>query len=162
MLWLSEHGYKVKMIEAFDYQRFSREGKEYIYSEFGTEIGRSQEKHADIAQGVLLSKKLICKSIWTKKIPELNNIKELLKSNYLVICNVNAAKLNQQDGYEGHFVIVKGFDEDYLEIHDPGLPPYKDRIVDNEVFNEAWSFPNQNARNIKAIKLHRNKILFEG
>lgn len=154
MLWLANHGYTVKVIESFNYLRFSQEGKNYIYSEFGEEVGKAQQEHADIDQGVQLAKQFISKSLWTDRVPDVEEIKNLLKEKYLVICNVNTAKMNNKNGYAGHFVVVKGFDDNHLALHDPGLPPSRERIVEDDTFNDAWGFPNEKARNIKAIKLH--------
>ena len=153
MLWLAKDGFDIKIIEAFNYQRLSEEGKDYIYSEFGEEVGKAQEEHAEIAQGVDLAKQLISKSLWTNEIPELKDIRDLLKKGYLIICNVNTAKINKEDGYVGHFVVLKGFDDNNLIFHDPGLPPHEEKIINNELFEASWAFPNVKAKNIKAIRL---------
>ncbi len=152
-LWLSELGYLVKDIEVFDYKRFVTEGTIYIYKEFGEEVGKAQEMHADMKQGVVLAKKLIERSLWTKEIPTLQEIKTLLNKGYLVICNINAQTVNNKQGYVGHFVVVKGFDDNQLILHDPGSPPQENRKINYESFEKAWAYPNEKAKNLMAFKL---------
>lgn len=153
LLHLSNIGYEIKIIEAFDYKRFSQEGSKYIYSEFGNEVGRSQEEHADIQQGMSLAGNLIKKGLCTNQIPQIKDILNFLDNGYIVICNINSAKLNNKDGYVGHFVVVKGYKDTQIILHDPGLPPLENRLIDFNSFQLAWAFPNDTAKNIKAVKL---------
>ena len=66
--------------------------------------------------------------------------------------NVNAAVLNGEQGYVGHFVVVTGFTDRELILHDPGLPPQPERVVDFKTFEAAWAYPNQEAKDIYAFR----------
>jgi uncharacterized protein YvpB len=70
-----------------------------------------------------------------------------------VICLINSQKLNNKQGYVGHFVVVKGIEDDNLIIHDPGFPPIENRKISYVSFEKAWSAPDENAKNILAFKL---------
>lgn len=155
LLWIASLGYEVKDIELFDYEKFVHEGVSYIYKEFGEEVGDAQENHADMQQGIILSKKLLEKNLWEKRMPNIEDIKKFLDEEYLVVCNVNAAKLNDKEGYVGHSTVMKGYTDKEFVLHDPGLPPQENRKVKFEDFEAAWAYPNENAKNIMAFKLNK-------
>lgn len=153
LLWLQERGVEVKIIEIFDYKKFAQFGGQYLIDEYGEEVGRAQIEHGDIEQERGLAKEFIKKMAIKKSIPTIDDLKNLLTQEYLVICNVNSRRLNNKEGYSGHFIVVKGFDDKYLFLHDPGLPPFKNRLVDFNLFENAWAYPNYKAKNIIALKL---------
>jgi hypothetical protein len=152
ILWLKNKGMKVKVIEIFDFKKFVKKGGQYIIDEFGATVGQEQIDHSDIAQEQVLAMNYIKKVSIEKRIPTISELRTLLENGYLPICNVNSEKLNRKEGYTGHFVIVKGYDEHGFVIHDPGLPPLKNRKVTNNEFDQAWAYPDEKAKNIIAIK----------
>lgn len=48
--------------------------------------------------------------------------------------------------------MVTGFDDKNLYVHDPGLPPFENRKVPNEIFLKAWAYPADSSKNLKAFK----------
>lgn len=71
----------------------------------------------------------------------------------MIICLVNSQKFENSKGYVGHFVVVKGYNEKSLIIHDLGLPALENRIVYNDIFEKAWADPTKDTKNMIAIKL---------
>jgi uncharacterized protein YvpB len=59
-------------------------------------------------------------------------------------------------GYSGHMIVVTGYDDDGIYIHDPGLPPMENKFVRFEEFEKAWAYPDRKARNIMAFKYKKN------
>lgn len=153
LLWLQENGFEVKNIEVFDHGRFASEGGKYLVNFFGKEVGEIQIEHSDINQEMAYAKEFIKKIQPIVKIPTIHDIRQLLEDGYLVVCNVNSHALNNEAGYAGHFVVVKGFDNNTLIIHDPGLPPAENRKVDFAAFERSWAYPNEDAKNIMAFRL---------
>lgn len=115
------------------------------FSIFGAE-------NSDLEQEINFAKTFIQKIGIEKRIPEIDDIKKLLEDGYLVICNVNSYMLNNKERYTGHFVVVKGFSDTDLILHDPGLPPQENRVVDFATFEKAWAYPDEVAKNIMAFK----------
>lgn len=152
LLWLQEQGVEVKDIEPFDFARFIEEGGEYLVDEFGEEMGRAQIEHSDIEQERGLSREFIKRVDVEKRVPSMEDIKELIRDGYVVCCNVNSAKLDGKEGYCGHFVVAKGFDETGFIVHDPGLPPMENMTISFEVFEMVWAYPNEQAKNIMAFR----------
>jgi hypothetical protein len=150
--WLQDQGFEVHDVEAFDYERFVQEGEDYLIETFGQEVGGAQIMHSDIDRERLLAQDFLAKVKVEKRVPQRSEIEEYLQNGYLVVCNINAAALNNTTGYIGHFVVVTGFDNDSLRLHDAGLPARENRIVSKEQFEKAWAYPNDTAKNFVAVK----------
>ncbi len=154
LIWLAKRGViKIKVIELFDYKKFIRFGEQYLINEFGEEVGKLQIKHSNIEQEKKIAKKFISIIDISKKIPTIKDIENLLAQNYIIIVNVNAKKLNNKNGYAGHFIVIKGFNDKNFYIHDPGPPSHKNLLVKFNLFEKAWMYPNKKAKNIIALKL---------
>lgn len=152
MLWLKNNNFDVKNIEVFDYKKFIESPAQYLIDTYGKEVGEAQIKHSDLSQEIEYAKEFLRKISTENRIPTLDDIKKLLSNGYLVGCNVNSYALNKKLGYAGHFVIIKGFNNNELVIHDPGLPPRENRVVDSDTFEKAWAYPNELAKGIMAFR----------
>jgi len=157
LVWMKGLGFMVKDIEDFDYAAFSRAGETYLLETFGEEVGREQIVHTgNLSQEMELARQFVESHLAEKRIPAVEEIIELLRQGYLVTCNVNARTLNSKEGYVGHFIVVKGVTDRSLIVHDPGLPALKNRDVDLALFERAWAYPNDTARNIVAFRLDKS------
>ena len=146
-------GFDVIVREDFDSQQFIEKGEEYLKEKFGKEVAREQIKHSDIDQEREIAKEYV-KLFGTKGIPaSLDELKSLLDSDYLIIANVNSKALNNKEGYVGHFVVIYNYDDTYLYLHDPGLPPQEARKVSFVQFLKAWEYPDEDAKGIMAFTL---------
>lgn len=152
LLWLTENGFTVHNVETFSYEDFAHLGGEYLLEYFGQKVGQEQIGHSDIDQEIGFAKAFTQNISSEIRIPGIVDLQQSLDDGQLPCCNVNSRKLNNKDGYSGHFVVITGYDDDNLTIHDPGLPPQKDRIVSKELFEQAWAYPSDKAKNFFAIK----------
>ncbi|MFZ2193045.1 MAG: hypothetical protein WAV31_02275 [Candidatus Moraniibacteriota bacterium] len=156
LIWLQEKGVEVKNIEMFDYEKFIQLGGKYLIEEYGEEVGKRQIENSDIEQEKKLSKKFIEIINTERRIPNIDDIKQLLLDDYLIITNINSRILNNRYGYTGHSVVLKGFSGEEFIINDPGgAPGIENRKVDFELFEKAWGYPNEKAKNIMAFKLKK-------
>jgi len=152
---LKKIGFDVINMEDFNYGRFSREGNKYLIEKFGKEVGESQIKHSDILQERRIAKEFVKVFGEETTLPAITDIKKLLRKGYLVVCNVNSKALDDKGGYTGHFVLVFGFDGENLYLHDPGLPPRKNRKVPIKRFIKAWAYPSAREKNLQAFRLDK-------
>ncbi|MCX6764089.1 MAG: peptidase C39 family protein [Candidatus Nealsonbacteria bacterium] len=157
LIWLQDHGIEVRDVEVFDYEKFIKFGGKYLIDKYGEEVGESQIEHSDIEQERKIAKDFIKKIPIEKRIPTMNDLKNFLSQGYLIICIVNSRKLNNEPGYSGHFVVLKGFDDEYFFIHDPSFPTSPHRLVKFSFFENAWAYPNDEAKTMVALKL-KNKM----
>ncbi|MDB5161208.1 MAG: hypothetical protein JWO96_588 [Candidatus Saccharibacteria bacterium] len=152
LTWLATNGYTVINVESFDYAKFMAEGSVYMQELWGREVVAEQVKHSDIPMAQSDVPAFLENVNIQNDIPNIHQIRSYLRDGYLVICNVNARKLNMKPGFVGHSVLVIGEDEDNLLIHDPGLPPLENRKVIDSLFEQAWADPNDSAKSLAAIK----------
>jgi hypothetical protein len=154
LLNLIKMGFDITVIEGFDGRDFVINGEDYLVRAFGKETSSWQIKNSNITREQKYYNQLFKSGADIKcDIPMLNNIKSFLDKGYLVQATVNSKKLNGKDGYTGHSVLVFGYDNNGLNLHDPGLPPKENRFVTFDDFIDAWAYPNDTAKNLIAIKL---------
>lgn len=146
-------GFDVIDIDDMDNKKFIEEGGQYLINKYGKEVGEKQIERSDIKQEIRLMKKYEKYGKHKIQMPTFKMLEELLDQGYLVVCNINAYKLNDKPGYAGHFVVTYGYRSKNLHLHDPGLPAMENRIVSYEQFKKAWDYPNENARNLMAFRL---------
>lgn len=152
---LHEMGFDIKDIDAFDIERFVKIGKDYLLEKYGQKVANAQEKMSDLDQERRLYKEYQKLNIHEERLPDLKDIFDLIGKHYLVGSNINTYKLDNLEGYSAHSVVIFGYDENYLYMHDPGLPPRKNREVNFKQFNKAWEYPNKEARNLIGFKLSK-------
>ena len=150
---LSSMGYKTILIESFDYKQFILQGKDYLINEYGQVTANWQIKNSNIKKEQkdyieLLSSDAIIKN----KEPLQKDIKTFLDSGYLVKATVNSKKLNNLPGYTGHSILIIGYDNNGLYVHDPGPIAQRNRYVLTNAFEQAWASPNIKAKELIAIK----------
>ena len=152
MIELKRMGFDVVNMEDFDYERLANDEGKYLLYKYGKEVGQAQINNSDIKQERKFAKKFVEFFGNPKKLPKIDDIKSLVNKGYLVCANVNSRALNNKKGYVGHFVIIFGYDKEGLLLHDPGLPPLKNRKVSLKRFMKAWAYPDSGLQNLQAFK----------
>lgn len=153
LLWFKENGYDVKRICLFNYVYFVKLGADYIIREYGQETADWQTKNSNIPEEMKRAEKLIASVDIERREPTSNDIRAMLGDGYLVRLLVNSNKLKGVSGYTGHSVVVFGYDDNGVIMHDPGLPPLPNRRVSWKKLESAWAYPNPAAKELDAIKL---------
>lgn len=152
-IWLMENGFEIKLMEEFSYEAFAERGKEYLAEKCGLEVADAQEANSDLPAEQKLAEEFIKKGGEVEfRIPQWNDLENLLKDGYLIICNINASQLYQHPGYSGHFVVPVEIGPNHILIHDPGLPPAPSIKVPRAIFEKAWGYPTESEKNIVAIR----------
>lgn len=152
LITVRQMGFEIIDMDGFDIEAFVKDGGTYLEKEYGKEYADAQVAHSDIPAEQANYAAYQALGIHQKVIPTLADIKKFLDKGYLLICNVNAKALNNKPGYEGHFVVMIGYDNTHLYLHDPGLPPQENRMVTVDQFMKAWEYPNQKTRNLTAFR----------
>lgn len=81
-------------------------------------------------------------------------IKEQISNSKLVIATVNRNKLQNKEGYKGHFILIKGFTDDAFICNDALLG--EDMLIPFKTFIDAfyyinWEIPEDKTEYIKDI-----------
>lgn len=152
MLWLSERDYQIIVKTTFNYREFASKGNDYLVERMGEKVAKAQIEHSNITQEQKLAEQLLTKVKVENEVPNFYDIRSLINEGFIVTCNVNSRALNNLDGYSGHFIVVKGYDDNGFYIHDPGPPPIANRYVTDEQYDKGWAYPTKESRDILAIK----------
>lgn len=152
ILWLKSLELDAYIVSNFDYDRFVALGADYLIEYSGKEVGDAQIANSDIAQERRFAKQACKTELIKHRVPKIEELCKILDRGYLLICNVNSRALNGRPGYIGHFVLVYDYTDDSLLLHDPGPMPKPSRTVPFNVFENAWAYPDKNAKDYIAIK----------
>lgn len=151
---LHKMGFEIVDIDDFDISKFIKLGDKYLIQKYGSFVAKEQKTHSNISRERKIYREYLSLGLHQQRIPKVEEINDLLQKGYLVICNLNAQTLNRKAGYIGHFVVIFGIDDKYVYIHDPGLPPIKNRKITHKDFIQAWAYPDAQANNILAFRLN--------
>jgi hypothetical protein len=153
LLWFMEHDYEVVHMSLFDYRRFASEGGTYMLEALGERIAKWEiELMADMSLEQIRAFWLAQSGNWVQRTPTLDDIYSFLDNGYLLRALVNMRALNDEQGYHGHAVVVKGYTENEIIVHDPGLPARPDRHVPIPTFLSAWINQETHSEKLDAIR----------
>ena len=155
LVWFKEHDYDVKHIELFDFNAFIDHPREYMIENNGEEAGVWGYEHTNVSVEIERMKKMMTANIVEQRIPTFDDMKRYIDEGYLIRITVNCRKLDGEEGYVGHAVVVTDYNEKYITFHDPGLPAIPNRQVTYEEFEAAWADPTAQVKELDAIKLVR-------
>jgi hypothetical protein len=152
LIEMQKLGYNILIWEEFSYQELAVRGGAYLLERFGVEKGQAQIDHCDLAYEMANARELEAVVNARRGLPGWEDMAQLVREGYLVVCNVNSRALNGEPGYNGHFVLIYRIDEDRMELHDPGPPAVESRTVMRSKFLRAWEYPSERERNLMAFK----------
>jgi hypothetical protein len=142
LTWLHEQRLDLTNVELMDNARFAAEGRTYIAELAGQEFADSHHRGLDLSAVQAQARTFVESVRCEVRIPTIDDVRRAVSEGCLVICNVNSRALNGREGYSGHYVVVKGFDEHGLIVHDPGPPGEPNRRVAFGSFESAWASPS--------------------
>ncbi|OIN86342.1 MAG: hypothetical protein AUJ12_06200 [Alphaproteobacteria bacterium CG1_02_46_17] len=122
---LTNMGLDLVIYSTFDNERFVSNPVEYMTEKYGETGCKNNIANSDMDQVLSQAKQLIAYSKEHKfqRYPMSHSAqidKDLLENGYLLAVWVNSSKLNKEDGYSGHFILVHGYENGMFIAHDPG------------------------------------------
>lgn len=141
MLNLAKLGYQVHWIEQFDYETFAKDPKAYLRTILDDEAFENQVSHTDLALEAKRMQEYIDKDLPLENRQSTNeDIKHFIDDGWLVHLEVNARPLAGKTGYDGHSILVTGYDDKEVIIQNPdgdnGNKP--NQHVSWELLDQAW------------------------
>jgi hypothetical protein len=119
--YLAERGFTIRMVEAFDYERYAKEGQSYLKTFLTPEDLEWYLKHTDLLDIKPLIPKFLKTVKHMKHSPQLSDIDTMLRQGFMVVPTLNSRILNNQSGYLKHAILIYDKKDDYYIAHDPGL-----------------------------------------
>lgn len=141
MISLSNLGFQTKWIEDFDHIQFSRNPELYLASILDEESLKWQIKHSDLAvEAKRMTDYIASGHTIEQRKGTKEDIIQLIDDGWLVRLEVNANTLAGRPGYDGHSILVIGYDDKDVAIHNPdgvnGNRP--SQITSWELLEKAW------------------------
>src|SRR5581483_3299184 len=151
VLQFKKLGLKTKFIEYFDYERYWKEGNDYISGIFSPEVAEYHLHRSNLPDVKHLIPEFLRQTGFKPRPATIEDIDKLLANGWLMAIDINSRTLNNRSGYSGHAVVVyKKEGQNYL-IHDPGLPPNPSRKVTRKKLLEAWQYAGKNNTSLIAV-----------
>ncbi len=154
---LQKLGFDIDYVSLFETKEFIDRGENYLTEFFGEEIAQAEKEHSDILKEQNRFRLFLKHTEPIHYLPTLSDIKSYINKDYVVIVNVNSRTLNNREGYNGHALLVIGYDNDHIIVHDPGLPPVPERKIPRELFTKAWTYRN-NLCSLVALRLQGDTL----
>lgn len=145
LVQMQRMGFDIRMIEAFDYERYNEEGRDYLKKFFTKEQYEWQIENSNILDLRPHIAEFLKHINYEKREPTLNDIDSMLDDGRLVFLTINSRALNDEEGYIDHAVLVIARDETTYTVHDPGGEPQANRIVDRDKLLAAMTSGNRSA-----------------
>lgn len=154
LIELDKMGLDIVMVEGFDGKDFIERGPEYLREVYAGETAEWQIENGDIDKERADYQELYDHGISVQqRIPTIGDIQKYMSDGYLVKVTLNSRRLKGLDGYLGHSVIVVSVDDESVILHNPGLPPTPNQKVTRKIFEAAWAYPNEGAKELIAMRL---------
>jgi hypothetical protein len=117
------------------------EGEAYIRKKYGPEAADKVLKLIDIDVVVNATKNAMKYDIFRVGILKLSEIEDNIRKGYVQLALIDWVKIiGAQKPYQGHMVIITGFDDDNIYIHNSGpMLAEANMKVKKELFMEAWN-----------------------
>lgn len=117
---LAKQGFDIRMIEAFDYPAYEKQGTEYLTTFFSPEELAWQLKHSNILEIQPMIPGFLKTVDYEMHSPTLADIDKMLIDDYLVFVTVNSQALNDKPGFSSHAFLVHSKEGDVYIGHDSG------------------------------------------
>ncbi len=154
--YLRSLGIDVLTITPFSYEDFVNDGVDYIRRLYGDEIAEWQQQNNDLIADAKMISELLPQLEIEKRDPNYGDILKFIQ-HYPVMVSIDSSITRGEDSYTGHFVIIRGCDNNGLYINDPGLPPRENVYIERELFEKAWSsFSGEDSKFLYPIVGYKN------
>lgn len=158
LAWFGENGYEVVHIDALDAPALASDPrKELLRSGFDAETIDYFFQISDFhAEAAAISRCINSGVVFEKRLPKISDIASGLQGGWLPIIFLDASVLTDEvrDGYQGHVVLVTGFDAEagtYL-VQDSGPPPHWDWEVPGEHILKSMRTPADSSGTVTLVR----------
>ena len=136
---LYDLGLEVKYYSKTDLEPFL-EGETFIRRHFGKDAEKIL-KYADLPVVMNSIRKSLKYRLFEKKVLSINDIESHIQDRHVPLVLIDHNKIiGKNDFYQGHFVVVTGFDEENIYYHESGPNnPQANKKIKKEIFSEAMN-----------------------
>lgn len=141
LLSLNELGFQTQWIEDFNHHKFAEDPESYLTTILDKDALDWQIKNSDLPKEADRIKQYLAKGLpLEQRKGTRQDIKDFLNNGWLVMLEVNENVIAGIPGYLGHVVLVVGYDDDNVTIHNPdgnnGNKP--NQVITWGLLEQAW------------------------
>ncbi|KKR87345.1 hypothetical protein A2875_02815 [Candidatus Gottesmanbacteria bacterium RIFCSPHIGHO2_01_FULL_46_14] len=140
----AKKGISIIQIEQVDYENMYRQEPEYLHKVVGEKNAQYYLTKSNIASVIPFVPDFLKHVHHETRRGTVEEIIDFLKEGGLVGVEVNSATLNNNPGFNLHYILLYDFDEKYITFHDPGLPPIEGRRITIEDLRKCYDYPGAN------------------
>lgn len=157
LIFLAKKGFEIVSIENFDHKQFAEFGNEYLRMIWSNEIFEEQKKHSNFKKEREWSRLFVKnKTIKHLRRPTtFSEIEKFFQKGYIVLVTITPFRSGKKMEYGRHIVVITDINKKTVTFHDPGLPPYENRVISRKDFQEALYFPYKEIASLIAVR-HSN------
>jgi hypothetical protein len=135
---LHKLGLEVQYFSTIDAQRFV-DDRSYFFDHYGNSAADFAEV-IDLDVVINSITEVVEKDLFENKKVEISEIESAIDKGSTPMLLINWNILAGEDSeYQGHLVVVTGYDEDHLYYHEPGpTDPEPHKKVEKQLFLDAW------------------------
>ena len=134
-------GLQVRWIEAFDHEAFAADPRGYLTKILDAEALEYQLAHSDLEKEASLMREYMELGLAIENRPATDDdVRKFIDDGWVARLEVNDRPLAGRDGFNGHSILVIGYDDNNVMIHNPdGINGNKPKqIVSWDLLNQAW------------------------
>jgi len=131
-----DFGLNTKCYAAGDFEKYLREGVNYIKKNYKN--WKTILKHIDVNLDMKFIREALKRKLLEMKKLQFDEIESFFKKGNIIMLAINTNVFKGKKGYVGHFVLITDIGNDYVEFHDPGLPPIPRRRESKDNFIQSW------------------------
>lgn len=152
--YLGLNNFDVKFVSTFDLRRFVGEKEKYMYEYFGKEAAEDQIVNSNMENAYADALSMIENTSIDidNRVPNIDDIKDLINDGFYLIPYINQRMFQADPGYVAHTIVVYGYSERGVRLHNPGPPATGASEVSWDLFMKAWSSPSEEARILFAVR----------
>lgn len=153
---MPSRGFETHIIWALDLSELNADPAAFLFRHYGPEVGKVTTANTDLNQLSVDAKLLAAsKSVSILQRPASRaDVVNLITEGFYLICTVNQRVLQADPGDVAHNILVFGFSSRGVRIHNPGPPSVSAAEIAWDLFDRAWAFPSDRARNLLAFRPH--------
>ena len=141
LLSLSDLGFQTIWIEDFDHHEFVEDPRRYLATILDDDALKWQIENSDLDKEAARMRTYLSKDLPLEHRKGTHeDIKSFLDDEWLVMLEVNENVIAGIPGYLGHVVLVVGYDDINVTVHNPdgnnGNKPYQ--VISWDLLDEAW------------------------
>jgi hypothetical protein len=147
-------GFETRIVWGFDLHRLISDPAQFLLEHYGPAVGAETIRNTDLKQLQQDAARLVdSKSVVIEKRPATrDDLTKYIREGFYVMCTVNQRVLQADPDYVAHNILVFGYSNRGVTIHNPGPPSVKAAEITWDLFDRAWAYPSGAARNILAFR----------